>query len=76
MLEPPQGRGKSGSTSHWRAVFKKRAATKHGTNPTAQQVAEEFIAYGVERKNTIRQAFKKFFADVKVDSADIISKVA
>lgn len=77
MLAPSAKAGAaSGSTSHWRPVFEKRAAAKHGKAPTSQQVADEFIAFGVERKNTIRQAFTKFFADAKVDSADIISKVA
>jgi hypothetical protein len=77
MIEPAAKSGAtSGSTSHWRSVFEKRAAAKHGKTPTAQQVADEFIAYGVERKNTVRQSFMKFFAEAGVGSADIMSKVA
>ncbi|WP_102144363.1 hypothetical protein [Mycobacterium hubeiense] len=76
MLEPAAKAGAGSSTSHWRPVFEKRAAAKLGKTPTAQQVAEEFITYGVERKQALRQSFMKFFADAKVDNADVIMKVA
>lgn len=77
MLEPSAKTGAAGgSDASWRPVFEKRAAAKHGKTPTTQQVADEFIAYGTKRKNTLRQEFTKFFADAKVDSADIITKVA
>ncbi|OKH79756.1 hypothetical protein EB73_34895 [Mycobacterium sp. SWH-M3] len=77
MLEPSAKTGAhSGSSSHWRPVFEKRAAAKHGGKATTQQVADEFVAYGVERKNALRQSFTKLFADLGIDKADTISKVA
>lgn len=76
MIKPSAKAGAaSGSTSHWRPVFEKRAAAKHGKTPSAQQVADEFIAFGVERKNAVRKSFIKFFADLGVDNADVLSKV-
>lgn len=77
MLAPSAKSGAaSGSTSHWRPVFEKKAADKHGGKPTTQQVADEFIAYGVQRKKALRQSFTKLFADLGIDKTDTISKVA
>lgn len=77
MIEPAAKAGASKSaSSYWRSTFENRAATKHGAAPTAQQVAEEFVAYGIERKNSVRKSFMAFFAQAGLSNADIISKVA
>lgn len=77
MIEPSAKAGAaSGSSSHWRSVFEKRAASKHGGSASAQQIADEFVAYGIERKNGVRKAFMSFFAEAGVGGSDVLSKVA
>lgn len=77
MIEPAAKAGASkSSSSYWRSTFASRAAAKHGAAPTTQQVAEEFVAYGIERKNSVRKSFMAFFAQAGLGSAEIISKVA
>lgn len=77
MIEPSAKAGAaSGSSSHWRSVFEKRAASKHGGSASSQQIADEFVAYGIERKNGVRKAFMNFFAAAGVGGSDVLSKVA
>jgi hypothetical protein len=57
---------KSGSGAHWVPAMRQRAAAKHGLS-TAQvshdQVVEAFLEHAVERKQSLRSAFAKFFVE-------------
>jgi hypothetical protein len=61
---------------HWAEPMRARAAARHGTSqPTAAQVAEEFLTHALERKKGLRAAFAKFFTGEGFAGGDKLSQV-
>jgi len=68
--------GAATAAIHWRDAMTARATAAGHSNPTAGQVADAFIAHGLERKHGLRASFASFLAGEKIAGADILTKTS
>ena len=74
LLRPTATAGAANPAIHWRDTMAARAAAAGHPNPNPAQIADAFIAHGLERKHGLRAGFASLFAAEKIVGADILTK--
>ena len=74
LLRPTATTGATNPAIHWRDTMAARATAAGHTHPTPADVADAFVAHGLERKHGLRAAFVSFFTAEKIAGADILTK--